>query len=65
MIAVALDHIRQQALVLGVDTREAVLVDDEDAFTVADVQEGWCHGVVRGTVGIAAHLLQLSDAPCL
>ena len=49
---------------LGVDAGEAVLVDDEDALAVADVELCRRHGIVRSAIGVAAESLQLADAPC-
>ena len=65
MIPIALDHPFQKAQVLLIDAHQTVFVDDEDALTVADVKQGGRHRIVRSTVGIAAKLLQLSDAPGL
>ena len=64
MVTVALDHILQQSLVLRVDTSQTVLVDHEDTLTVADIELGGRHRVVRRAVGIAAKGLQLLYAPC-
>ena len=63
MIAVAAYHPLQQAKMLVVDTRQAVLVYHEHSLTVADVEQGWRHRVVRRAVGIAAEFLQLPDTP--
>ena len=65
VVAVAAYHTLQQSQVLVVDTRQAVLVDDEYALTVADVEQGRRHGVVGGTIGVAAQLFQPFDAPGL
>ena len=48
-----------------IDAHQTVLVDDEDALAVADVEQGGRHGIVRGTVGVATELFQLLDAPGL
>ena len=62
MIAVAADHALQEVDVLGVDTRQAVLFNDEDAEAVASVEHLRRHGVVGSAVGIAAELLELLEA---
>ena len=46
MVPVALDHPLQQSQVLLVDAHQAVLVDDEDALTVADIEQGGRHGIM-------------------
>ena len=55
----------QQPQVLFVDTHQTVLVDYQDTLSVANVEQGRGHRVVRGTIGITADGLQLFDAPCL
>ena len=65
MVTVAPDHILQQAQLGVVDARQTVLVDDQHPLTVADVKQGRCHWVVRGTIGITSQCLQLPNAPCL
>ena len=65
MITITFDHPLQQAQVFFVDTHQTVLVDDEDSLTIADIEQCWCHGVMRGTVGVNAILFQLFDAPSL
>ena len=50
---------------LLIDTHQAVLVNHQDSLAVADVEQGRCHGVMRGTVGITPELLELTDAPSL
>ena len=46
MVAVAPDHAFQESQVLGVDAGETVLIDNEHAFAVADVEQGGRHGIV-------------------
>ena len=65
MVAVALDHALQQAKMLIVDAHQAVLLNDEDALTVANVEHRWRHGIMRRTISIAAELFDLLDTPCL
>ena len=65
VVAVALDQALQQPQVLLVDTHQTVLVDYQDTLSVANVEQGRGHRVVRGTIGITADGLQLFDAPCL
>ena len=47
----------------GIDARKAVLVDDEHALAVADVEQGGSDRIMRRTVGITAEFLQSPDAP--
>ena len=65
MVAVTLDHAFQQAKMLIVDAHQAVLLNDEDALTVANVKYRRRHGIMRRTISIAAELFDLLDAPCL
>ena len=65
MIAVALNHPLQQSQMLIINSRQSVLVDDEDALAVADVEQGGCHGVMRSAISVAADSFQLFDTPCL
>ena len=65
MVAITFDHPLQQAQMFLVDTHQTVLIDDQHTLAVADIEQGRSHGVMRGTIGIAADGLQLTDAPRL
>ena len=65
MVAVALDHGFEQTEVLGVDTRQTIFIDDQDALAVTDIEQGRSGWVVGSTIGIATDCLELTDAPCL
>ena len=65
VVAVAAYHSPEQAQMLLIHPGKAVLVNNENSFAVADVQQRGCHGVVRSAVGVAAQHLELADAPFL
>ena len=46
VVAVALDHTLQQSEVLLVDTSQSVFVNHQYSLSVADVEQGRCHGVM-------------------
>ena len=62
MVTIATNHALQEVDMLGVDTRQTVLLDDEDAEAVASVQHLRRHGVVGSAIGIAPELLKLLEA---
>ena len=50
---------------LIINSRQSVLVDDKDALPVADVEQGWGHGIMRSPISVAADGFQLLDTPSL
>ena len=57
MIAIALNHVLQQAQMFCIDTCQSVFIDNEDTFSVTDIQLSRRHGVVGGAIGITSECL--------
>ena len=65
VVPVAADHASEKLSMFLVDACKAVLLDDEDAETVAYVQQSWSHRVMARAVCVASELLQLHEPPLL